>query len=44
MNLVTGRGEITSQNHGFAVNKEELLAHPDFEITHEHINDHTVAV
>lgn len=43
MNLVTGRGEITSQNHGFAVNKEELLAHPDFEITHEHINDHTVA-
>ncbi|MGG7035258.1 MAG: glutamine-hydrolyzing carbamoyl-phosphate synthase small subunit [Flavobacterium sp.] len=43
MNLVTGKGEITSQNHGFAVNKEELLAHPDFEITHEHINDHTVA-
>lgn len=43
MNLMNGKGEITSQNHGFAVNKEELLAHPDFEITHEHINDHTVA-
>lgn len=42
-NVLTGAGEITSQNHGFAVNKEELLAHPDFEITHLHINDETVA-
>ncbi|WP_306353582.1 glutamine-hydrolyzing carbamoyl-phosphate synthase small subunit [Flavobacterium sp. '19STA2R22 D10 B1'] len=42
-NLVTGKGEITSQNHGFAVNKEEAQAHPDFEITHVHLNDHTVA-
>ncbi|RZJ27910.1 MAG: carbamoyl-phosphate synthase small subunit [Flavobacterium sp.] len=42
-NLVTGHGEITSQNHGFAVNKEEVEAHPDFEITHLHINDQTVA-
>ncbi|MFZ4436069.1 MAG: glutamine-hydrolyzing carbamoyl-phosphate synthase small subunit [Flavobacterium psychrophilum] len=43
MNLLTGKGEITSQNHGFAVNREELENHPDFEITHEHLNDHTVA-
>jgi carbamoyl-phosphate synthase small subunit len=42
-NVLTGEGEITSQNHGFAVNKEELLNHPDFEITHLHINDGTVA-
>ena len=42
-NVLTGEGEITSQNHGFAVNKEELLNHPDFEITHLHINDETVA-
>ena len=42
-NILTGEGEITSQNHGFAVNKEELMAHPDFEITHLHINDETVA-
>ncbi len=42
-NLVTGKGEITSQNHGFAVNKEELNNHPDLEITHLHINDETVA-
>jgi len=43
MNLVSGKGEITSQNHGFAVNKEELEKHPDLEITHLHLNDHTVA-
>jgi carbamoyl-phosphate synthase small subunit len=43
MNLVSGKGEITSQNHGFAVNKEDLENHPDLEITHLHINDQTVA-
>ncbi|WP_353079289.1 glutamine-hydrolyzing carbamoyl-phosphate synthase small subunit [Flavobacterium sp.] len=42
-NLVTGKGEITSQNHGFAVNKEELEKHPDFELTHIHLNDATIA-
>ncbi|WP_027126058.1 glutamine-hydrolyzing carbamoyl-phosphate synthase small subunit [Gelidibacter mesophilus] len=42
-NLITGKGEITSQNHGFAINKEETEQHPDFEITHTHLNDHTVA-
>jgi carbamoyl-phosphate synthase small subunit len=42
-NLVTGKGEITSQNHGFAVNKVELEKHPDFELTHVHLNDATVA-
>ncbi|MCD8417323.1 glutamine-hydrolyzing carbamoyl-phosphate synthase small subunit [Tenacibaculum finnmarkense genomovar finnmarkense] len=42
-NLVTGKGEITSQNHGFAINREETEAHPDVEISHVHLNDHTVA-
>lgn len=42
-NLITGKGEITSQNHGFAVNREQVEKHPDFEITHVHINDGTVA-
>jgi carbamoyl-phosphate synthase small subunit len=42
-NLLTGKGEITSQNHGFAVNKEALDNHPDLEITHLHLNDGTVA-
>ena len=43
MNLLTGKGEITSQNHGFAVNREETEAHPGLEITHVHLNDQTVA-
>lgn len=42
-NLISGKGEITSQNHGFAVNKEELEANVDLEITHVHLNDGTVA-
>lgn len=42
-NLITGKGEITSQNHGFAINKEETEAHPNVEITHIHLNDNTVA-
>ncbi|MFT4831854.1 MAG: carbamoyl-phosphate synthase small subunit [Psychroserpens sp.] len=43
MNLTTGKGEITSQNHGFAVSREETEANTDLEITHVHLNDKTVA-
>lgn len=42
-NLITGKGEITSQNHGFAVNREEAENHEDLQITHIHLNDDTVA-
>lgn len=42
-NLLTGKGEITSQNHGFAINRQETENHEDVEITHEHLNDGTVA-
>ena len=42
-NLITGKGEITSQNHGFAVNKEEAQNNSELEITHVHLNDDTVA-
>jgi len=42
-NIISGKGEITSQNHGFVVNKEEVETHPDFEITHVHLNDDTLA-
>lgn len=42
-NMLTGKGEITSQNHGFAVSKEDLDKNPDFELTHLHLNDNTVA-
>ena len=42
-NLITGKGEITSQNHGFAINREQTEAHKDIQITHIHLNDDTVA-
>lgn len=42
-NLATGKGEITSQNHGFVISKESAESHSDIEITHLHINDNTVA-
>jgi len=42
-NLLTAKGEITSQNHGFAINREETEANENVEITHVHLNDHTVA-
>lgn len=42
-NLITGKSEITSQNHGFAVNREELEKNSDLQITHIHLNDNTVA-
>ena len=40
--LLTGRVEITSQNHGFCVDRESL-ASIDCEVTHIHLNDGTVA-
>ncbi len=43
LNIETGKGEITSQNHGFAVNREEAEQHPNVEISHVHLNDRTVA-
>ena len=43
LNLLTGKGEITSQNHGFAINREETEANENLEITHVHLNDKTVA-
>jgi carbamoyl-phosphate synthase small subunit len=42
-NLKSGKGEITSQNHGFAINREETEANKDLLITHIHLNDDTVA-
>ena len=41
-NLVTGLGEMTSQNHGFAVSNEGIEDHPDVEVTHVHLNDGTI--
>jgi carbamoyl-phosphate synthase small subunit len=42
-NLITGKAEVTSQNHGFVVDKESLSSNPNIEMTHVHLNDGTLA-
>ena len=41
-NLITGLGEMTSQNHGFAVSEKDIDKNPDVEVTHVHLNDNTI--
>lgn len=41
-NLISGKGEITSQNHGFCVDPKSVENHPDVDITHVNLNDKTV--
>lgn len=43
LNLKTGKGEITSQNHGFVISKDSINANPQIAITHKHLNDDTIA-
>lgn len=41
-NLITGKGEMTSQNHGFAVSEKDVEKNPEVEVTHVHLNDNTI--
>ncbi|TXF88216.1 glutamine-hydrolyzing carbamoyl-phosphate synthase small subunit [Neolewinella aurantiaca] len=42
-NLITGKSEITSQNHGFGVSPEAIAANADkVEVTHRNLNDDTI--
>jgi len=41
-NLESGKGEITSQNHGFAISMESLEGHDNVILTHKNLNDNTV--
>jgi carbamoyl-phosphate synthase small subunit len=41
-NLVTGRCEITTQNHGFGVDPEAVKKAENVEITHVNLNDHSI--
>lgn len=43
INHKTGRSEVTSQNHGFVVDAESVESSNLVELTHSHLNDHTVA-
>lgn len=42
-NILTGKGEITTQNHGFSVKMEDVENSNDVELTHYHLNDNTPA-
>ena len=42
-NLISGKGEITSQNHGFSVDAEVIEKSSDrVEVTHRNLNDNTI--
>lgn len=41
-NLVTGKSEITSQNHGFGINGEDVKNSGKVEATHVNLNDDSV--
>lgn len=43
LNIKTGKGEITSQNHGFVISKESIASNPKISVTHKHLNDDTIA-
>lgn len=42
INLKTNRSEITSQNHGFTIERDSLINHPNVVLTHVNLNDHSV--
>ncbi|WP_296699774.1 glutamine-hydrolyzing carbamoyl-phosphate synthase small subunit [Algoriphagus sp.] len=42
-NILSGKSEITSQNHGFNISREDSEKNENVEITHIHLNDNTVA-
>ena len=41
-NIITGKSEITSQNHGFTINAEDVTKNTNIEITHVNLNDNTI--
>jgi carbamoyl-phosphate synthase small subunit len=41
-NLISGKAEITSQNHGFEVSREAIEKSSHVEITHVNLNDNTI--
>lgn len=42
-NLITGHDEVTSQNHGFVVNRADTEKSSAVQITHVHLNDGSIA-
>jgi len=42
LNIQTGKGEITTQNHGFGVDPDAIRSSPNLTITHVNLNDQTI--
>ncbi|HEY4968144.1 MAG TPA: glutamine-hydrolyzing carbamoyl-phosphate synthase small subunit [Puia sp.] len=41
-NLITGKCEITTQNHGFGVDPQAVRINPEVEVTHVNLNDDSI--
>ena len=41
-NLISGKSEITSQNHGFTVDEKEINKNANIQISHVNLNDNTI--
>lgn len=41
-NLITGKCEITTQNHGFGIDPEAVKKSPNIEVTHVNLNDQSI--
>jgi carbamoyl-phosphate synthase small subunit len=41
-NIITGRCEVTSQNHGFSIKEEDVKKSDRVEVTHLNLNDKTI--
>jgi len=41
-NMITGKCEITTQNHGFAVDRKILESTPEIKVTHMNLNDRSI--
>ena len=42
INLITGKSEITTQNHGFGIDSEAVRANENIVITHVNLNDDSI--
>ena len=41
-NVISGKSEITTQNHGFGIKAEDVTNHPEIEVTHINLNDQSI--
>ncbi|MFC4263793.1 glutamine-hydrolyzing carbamoyl-phosphate synthase small subunit [Ferruginibacter yonginensis] len=41
-NIITGKSEITTQNHGFGIDADAAKKNPNIEVTHVNLNDNSI--